>query len=366
MVVAGPTGLLGIQAIPAAIVSGNLTSATTGVTIIGGTNAVLGGGASLNIQNATGAQPGLLTSADFNTFNNKVGTLTNPAAGDISGNFVSGFQIVAASVGNPEITSVATAKLQQGAAVTDQLLVWNGSVWAPGNSVVDGSTIAGGGTTASPFRIKEGTVNQVLITNGSSNVQWVNQSSLSGNINLTGDVNGTATSNIVSKIQGVAVSATPPTDQQVLQYDNATSRWKPATVASITPTAFKVRQTFQQPINGTAMVSWDDEQYDDGGNNFFGDIFHAPSTGLYHFDAIVTFLAVNKDDDVEVMIRVGGLDMHRAYGNTGNKDTDVTVSISTDAKLNAGDQVTIWGVTQNNRQTAGNVARTQFSGRKVY
>ncbi|CAN5371447.1 hypothetical protein BH09BAC3_BH09BAC3_12730 [soil metagenome] len=366
MVVAGPTGLLATQPIPAAIISGNLASPTTGINIIGGTNAVMGGGTSFTIQNATAAQQGLLTAADFNTFNNKVGTFTNPAAGDISGNFASGFQIVAGAIGDTEISSIATTKLQQGTAVTGQLLTWNGVAWAPATPAVDGTTITGAGTGVSPFRIKEGTANQVLITNGTTNVQWVNQSALSTNIALAGDVNGAASGNTVSKIQGVTVSSTAPTDQQVLQYDNATSRWKPVTIASISPTAFKVRQISLQVINGTQMLFWDDEQYDDGGNNFFSDAFHAPSAGLYHFDAMVTFLNVDKADNVEVMLRVAGIDVHRAYGNTGQDDDDVTVSISTDIKLNGGDIVTIWGVTQNNRSTFGSGVRTQFSGRRVY
>jgi hypothetical protein len=58
----------------AALSFGNLTSATGGVTISGGTGAVIGAGVGINLQNATTSQNGLLTSADWNTFNNKVST----------------------------------------------------------------------------------------------------------------------------------------------------------------------------------------------------------------------------------------------------------------------------------------------------
>ena len=55
-----------------ALTFGNLSSSTTGVTVVGGTAAVIGSGTTVDIQNATTAQPGLLTSTDWNTFNGKM------------------------------------------------------------------------------------------------------------------------------------------------------------------------------------------------------------------------------------------------------------------------------------------------------
>lgn len=54
-----------------ALTIGNLTSGTTGLSITGGTGAVIGGGTSLSIQTASGSQPGLLSAADWTTFNAK-------------------------------------------------------------------------------------------------------------------------------------------------------------------------------------------------------------------------------------------------------------------------------------------------------
>jgi trimeric autotransporter adhesin len=51
--------------------TGSLTTTTTGLTITGGTNAVNGAGATINIQNASATQGGLITQTDWNTFNNK-------------------------------------------------------------------------------------------------------------------------------------------------------------------------------------------------------------------------------------------------------------------------------------------------------
>lgn len=70
-----------------ALTFGNLTSSTTGVTVTGGTGAVIGAGTSISIQNASSSQPGLLTAADWTTFNNKqnalpVGTSAQYIRGD--------------------------------------------------------------------------------------------------------------------------------------------------------------------------------------------------------------------------------------------------------------------------------------------
>ena len=78
---AGVTGLLTgsdwstFNAKQAALTFGNLTSPTTGVSVTGGTGAVIGGGVAVSIQTANGSQPGLLASADWTTFNNKQAAL---------------------------------------------------------------------------------------------------------------------------------------------------------------------------------------------------------------------------------------------------------------------------------------------------
>ncbi len=61
----------------AALTFGNINTSTTGISIAGGVGAVIGGGTTINIQNANGTQPGLLTATDWTTFNNKLGTALN-------------------------------------------------------------------------------------------------------------------------------------------------------------------------------------------------------------------------------------------------------------------------------------------------
>lgn len=64
---------------------GDLTTTTTGVLITGGTGAVAGSGATVNIQNATASQPGLLTAANFITFNNKVTSVAGSSTITVGG-----------------------------------------------------------------------------------------------------------------------------------------------------------------------------------------------------------------------------------------------------------------------------------------
>lgn len=61
-----------------ALTLGNLTSVTSGVSISGGANAIVGPGAAINIQTASTSQPGILSASDFVLFAAKA-PLANPA-----------------------------------------------------------------------------------------------------------------------------------------------------------------------------------------------------------------------------------------------------------------------------------------------
>lgn len=230
MVVANATGQLSTQALPVTSVTGDLTSGTTGITIGGGANAVNGTGTTINIQNATASQPGLLTSADFTTFNNKVGPATTPAAGDISGSYTAGFQIAANAVTNTEIANVAPGKVLQSGATSGQVLKWNGTSWAPADDAV--------GAGAVPT-LNSG---QILIGDGVSNAA----ATLSGDASLAGGVltispnaitGAEITDNTVRSseiedggILAVDLASMGALSGQVLQYSG--SAWAPATLTA--------------------------------------------------------------------------------------------------------------------------------------
>lgn len=131
---------------------------------------------------------------------------------------------------------IAMANLSSAGASAGDLLVFNGTTWVPENASVDGTTIAGAGIPANPFRVKEGTANQVLVTNGSNNVTWVNQSALGTSITASGDVTGALNATVVTRLQGNAV------DNAVLSTgDNGKaliwngSEWIATTVNGIVP-----------------------------------------------------------------------------------------------------------------------------------
>lgn len=69
-----------------AITTSNVTTTTTGVTIGNGTSKVVGaGGVQVDVQTASASQPGLLSAADFITFNAKANTRSIVAvAGDVT------------------------------------------------------------------------------------------------------------------------------------------------------------------------------------------------------------------------------------------------------------------------------------------
>ena len=77
-----------------------------------------------------------------------------------------------------------------------------------------------------------------------------------GKIQLAQDLGNTATAPKVIGIQGTPVDATAPTANQILQFDNATSSWKPASVSSLVTNKIEtVIRTNQSPAAATYQLS---------------------------------------------------------------------------------------------------------------
>jgi len=94
-----------------AVTKGNLTEATSSVlTITGGSNAVIGSGTTIQVKLATASQNGYLSSADWTAFNNKIGGSFTTIAG---GTITFGYNIVYASadITLPDITAGDVGKL---------------------------------------------------------------------------------------------------------------------------------------------------------------------------------------------------------------------------------------------------------------
>lgn len=214
----------------------------------------------LSIPAAGSTSSGLLSSTDWNTFNNKLSSLPT-LGGDISGTFG------AVSVNRLRGTPVAAT-----APVNNQVLLFNGTNWAPATLPASGTvtninTGAGllGGPIASTGTItlansgvaagNYGNATQIPLLDidafgrviGASNVNIPTASSSTAGLlspadwnqfnnklstlpTLGGDISGTLSSASVDRLRGTTVAATAPTTNQVLQFNG--TNWAPATLAA--------------------------------------------------------------------------------------------------------------------------------------
>lgn len=94
-----------------AVTKGNLTETTSSVlTITGGSNAVIGSGTTIQVKLATASQSGYLSSADWTAFNNKIGgSFTTSAGGTIT--FDYNIVYASANITLPDITAGDVGKL---------------------------------------------------------------------------------------------------------------------------------------------------------------------------------------------------------------------------------------------------------------
>ncbi len=118
--------------VAADIPTGNLTTSTTGVTIGTGTGAVVGSGATVNVQTASGSQPGLLSAADWTTFNGKQasGNYITALTGDVTASGPG--SVAAALVATTNATLLTLSALTSAASLatigTITSGVWHGTV----------------------------------------------------------------------------------------------------------------------------------------------------------------------------------------------------------------------------------------------
>jgi hypothetical protein len=139
----GSTDIPNLSAAKITSGQGTLSSGTTGLFISGGTNSLLTN-ASITIQTASGSQPGLLSAADWTTFNGKqaVGSYITALNGDAT----------AAGPGTAAttVTGIQGTPVSATAPTSGQTLVFNSTSgnWEPSTS---SATSPGGATTAVQF-----------------------------------------------------------------------------------------------------------------------------------------------------------------------------------------------------------------------
>lgn len=239
---ASMTGLLSFldwqafNAKQAALTLGNLTTSTGSITITGGTGAVVGSGATINIPTANGAQSGILSAANWTTFSNKAPLNSPPFTG----------------------TPTAPAFALNGST--------SGTLTLTVPAVVTDYTIK--------FPASQGIANTTLVNDGSGNLAW--QVGVSGGA-IWGDITGTlsaqtdlqAALNLKAPLASPAFTGTP--HSQVYALAGSTSGFLtqsvPATVTDYTVKwpAAQGAATSVLTNDGSGNLSW-------GGGAVWGSI----------------------------------------------------------------------------------------------
>ena len=213
------------------LTKGNLTETTSSVlTITGGTGSVIGSGVTIEVDQADASNDGYLSSADWNTFNNKQDSLTFPLGLNLGGTGIDASSVTDGQllIGGSTSNDLQLATLTAGSGIT----ITNGNNAITISSTTGSSTYAGLSDVNAPYNnvgalpfvnstsdgmdesttiLSEPAANQFRITRGSTVLTASSSCDIDQNLSTTSDVSHnkiTANDHFVGSNR-LAVSSSP-------------------------------------------------------------------------------------------------------------------------------------------------------------
>jgi|GEM_PF-4436301 len=213
---------------------------------------------------------------------------------EIADNAVGNSELTDNAVNTAELTDAAVTaiKIANDAVTTNKILNLNVTSAKIANDAVLRINITDGAINTAKIEDDAvtneklaGSINPNKITVADANI-IVGNGGTGSAVALSGDATIINTGVLtVSAIQGIAVSTTDPTANQVLAYNNTNSRWEPKTLGRSRVRAFR-NATQSINTNTDTKIDFDSETFDSN-NDFASGTFTAPVTGYYQVNARV-------------------------------------------------------------------------------